>query len=104
MFWEITERIRNETELDQYRLRLEELVAERTQALDQAQRDVEAVTAVAALAVELRDPYTAGHQRRVAQLSHRIAVELELDDVTADRVRIAGKLHDIGKLSIPPRF
>jgi PAS domain S-box-containing protein len=101
MFWDITERVRNETELDQYRLRLEELVAERTQALDQAQRDVEAVTAVAALAVELRDPYTAGHQRRVAQLSHSIALELKLDDTTAERVRIAGKLHDIGKLSIP---
>ncbi len=101
MFWDITERVRNQTELDQYRHRLEELVAERTRALDQAQRDVEAITAVAALAVELRDPYTAGHQRRVAQLSYRIALELKLDEMTAERVRIAGKLHDIGKLSIP---
>jgi len=101
MFIDVTERIRNEEELDQYRHRLEELVAERTRELDQAHRDVEAITSVAASAVELRDPYTAGHQRRVAQLARAIAVQLELPDETCEHIRIAALLHDIGKLSVP---
>ena len=101
MFEDVTVRSNNEEELDRYRHRLEELVAQRTRALDQAHRDVEAITAVAARAVELRDPYTAGHQRRVAQLAQTVALEMGLGEEAADHIRIAGKLHDIGKLSIP---
>ena len=101
MFWDVTQRVHDEQELDQYRHHLEELIAERTRALDQAHHDVEAITLIAARAVELRDPYTAGHQRRVAQLAHRIALEHGLSERDADRIRIAAKLHDIGKLSIP---
>lgn len=101
MFWDIADRVRNETELAQHRDHLEELVAQRTQALEQAQRDVDAVTIAAARAVELRDPYTAGHQRRVAELSYRIALELGLGEEVAGHVRVAGLTHDIGKLSIP---
>ena len=50
---------------------------------------------------EARDPYTAGHQRRVTQLACAVARELGL---SADRVaglRVMGLLHDIGKISIP---
>jgi PAS domain S-box-containing protein/putative nucleotidyltransferase with HDIG domain len=51
--------------------------------------------------IEVRDPYTRGHQERVAQLSKAIAVEMGLgaDDVAA--VEMAALVHDIGKLSIP---
>jgi PAS domain S-box-containing protein len=51
--------------------------------------------------IEKRDPYTAGHQRRVADLARAIGQEM---GITADRVeglRIAGIIHDIGKVSIP---
>ncbi len=101
VFIDVAERVRNEEELDQHRNHLEQLVAERTGELDQAHRDVEAITAVAARAVELRDPYTAGHQRRVAQLAYRVSLELGLGEDAAEHVRIAALLHDIGKISIP---
>jgi len=54
-----------------------------------------------AMIVEMRDPYTAGHQRRVAQLACSIA---EVMDLPADRVtglRLAGIIHDIGKVRVP---
>lgn len=50
---------------------------------------------------ETRDPYTAGHQRQVSRLAHAMANEMQLDESTCDSIRIAGILHDIGKLSIP---
>jgi PAS domain S-box-containing protein/putative nucleotidyltransferase with HDIG domain len=54
-----------------------------------------------AFTVETRDPYTAGHQRRVADLAHSIAKEMGLPDEQVDGVRMAGVIHDIGKISIP---
>lgn len=54
-----------------------------------------------AIISETRDPYTAGHQRQVSKLAHAIAEELNLDKNTCESIRIAGILHDIGKLSIP---
>ncbi len=60
-------------------------------------------SAIAALAatVEQRDPYTAGHQRRVAELAAAIGRELGLDDDRLEGLRIAGTIHDIGKIYIP---
>jgi len=58
------------------------------------------VRAMAAL-VETRDPYTAGHQRRVSDLARKIATEMGLSTDRIDGIRTAGTIHDIGKLSIP---
>ncbi len=52
-------------------------------------------------AVEIRDPYTAGHQLRVAKLSYEIASEMNLNKMQLDAIRIAAILHDIGKIYIP---
>ena len=52
-------------------------------------------------AVEIRDPYTAGHQLRVAKLSYEIASEMKLNKMQLDAIRIAAILHDIGKIYIP---
>jgi PAS domain S-box-containing protein/putative nucleotidyltransferase with HDIG domain len=52
-------------------------------------------------AVEARDPYTAGHQSRVAELARSIATEMGLSQDKIEAVRMAGPIHDIGKLSIP---
>jgi putative nucleotidyltransferase with HDIG domain len=49
----------------------------------------------------MRDPYTAGHQRRVAKLASDIAVEMGLSEERVDNVKIAGVIHDIGKLYVP---
>ncbi len=51
--------------------------------------------------VELRDPYTAGHQERVASLACAIAVELGGCDDLIPGLRVAGLLHDVGKVAVP---
>lgn len=58
------------------------------------------VEAVARL-VELRDPYTAGHQRRVAQLASAIGTEMGLPERKIEGLRVIGFLHDIGKIAVP---
>lgn len=51
--------------------------------------------------VEYRDPYTAGHQRRVADLARAIATELSLPQHNIEGLRMAGVIHDLGKISVP---
>ena len=51
--------------------------------------------------VESRDPYTAGHQRRVTQLATAIAGELALSKEKIDLIRMGSLIHDIGKIYIP---
>ena len=51
--------------------------------------------------VEIKDPYTAGHQRRVADLARRIAKDLGLSPDRIDGIRIAGIIHDVGKMHVP---
>lgn len=60
----------------------------------------ETVTALS-LAVEKRDPYTAGHQERVTQLAVAIARELELAPKIISGVNMAAIIHDIGKVYVP---
>jgi len=76
---------------------LEKSVASLRQTLD------ETVNALAATA-EKRDPYTAGHQQRVAALACAIARELSLSDDQVEGVHMAGTLHDIGKIYVPAEF
>ncbi len=52
-------------------------------------------------AVEMKDPYTAGHQLRSADLAMAIAMEMGLAQEKIDGIHMAGSIHDIGKLSIP---
>ena len=54
-----------------------------------------------AMIVEMRDPYTAGHQRRVAQLACAIAEEMGLSPDRVTGLRLAGLIHDIGKVRVP---
>ena len=51
--------------------------------------------------VESRDPYTSGHQKRVSDLSRAIASELGMSPSRVEEIRIAGAVHDLGKVSIP---
>ena len=53
------------------------------------------------LSLETRDPYTSGHQKRVALIAKTIALELELPADTIEAIYIAGSMHDIGKISVP---
>jgi PAS domain S-box-containing protein len=53
------------------------------------------------MTTETRDPYTAGHQRRVTELAVAIAHKMNLDPTVIAGTRVAGLMHDIGKLAIP---
>jgi PAS domain S-box-containing protein/putative nucleotidyltransferase with HDIG domain len=51
--------------------------------------------------LEIRDPHSAGHQRRVSILATAIAIEMGLPEEQVERIRIASLVHDIGKIHIP---
>lgn len=92
--------VRVDTHLEMARLRhgLECLVAERTAELKANM--LKFVTAIAST-VEMRDPYTAGHQRRTAHLAAAIAKELGLGSDLIEGLSLAGVVHDIGKIKVP---
>jgi putative two-component system response regulator len=81
-----------------YRENLEQMVAERTSQLKEA---LDGTIQAIASTVEIRDPYTAGHQLRVAGLTFAIAKEMGLSEDQAEGVRVAGTIHDLGKISVP---
>jgi putative nucleotidyltransferase with HDIG domain len=55
-------------------------------------------------ALEVRDPYTRGHARRVERHAHRIALALRCSDDDIFDVRLAASLHDVGKIKVPDRI
>jgi PAS domain S-box-containing protein/putative nucleotidyltransferase with HDIG domain len=71
------------------------------QMLDRLNKAVSATVQVMASAVEVRDPYTSGHQVRTADLARAISREMRLSPDQRDAVRMAASIHDIGKLSVP---
>ncbi|MBU4478572.1 MAG: HD-GYP domain-containing protein [Candidatus Omnitrophica bacterium] len=80
---------------------LENKKAELQQSIDRLKRILlESVDALAS-AAEKRDPYTAGHQQRVAALACEIAKELGFSEEQIEGIKIAGVLHDIGKIYVP---
>jgi putative nucleotidyltransferase with HDIG domain len=70
-------------------------------ALERVQRNLDGATLAVAKALEVRDPYTAGHQRRVTSLACAIAREMHLSEDRIEVVRLASSLHDIGKIQVP---
>lgn len=56
---------------------------------------------VISMMLETRDPYTGGHQRRVSRLARSIAQVMGLTKDVIDSIRMAGTIHDIGKMSVP---
>ena len=83
-------------------------ISEKKRADEQIQRHVKqlemALTSTVEVAMtlsELRDPYTAGHERRVAQIAAALGAELGFDENRQEGLRAAGHLHDVGKITIP---
>jgi len=87
IFRDIRGRKKSETEIRESWVRLQKALAGTVQAMG--------------LTIEMRDPYTAGHQRRVSKLSCVIAEDLGLDASRIEGVRMAGDIHDIGKIYVP---
>ena len=71
------------------------------QTLARLRRVTGSVIDVIVMAVETRDPYTAGHQKGVADLARSIASELGLPIEQVEGIRMAATIHDLGKISIP---
>jgi putative nucleotidyltransferase with HDIG domain/PAS domain S-box-containing protein len=68
---------------------------------EQLRRTVEGAVLAMSHVVETRDPYTAGHERRVAELATAIAVEMGLEGEDLTALRLGGLIHDIGKIAVP---
>jgi putative two-component system response regulator len=71
------------------------------QSYVKSRRTLEEIVHALASAVEMKDPYTAGHQRRVTQLACAIAREMGLSEERIEGLRIAAAIHDIGKINVP---
>jgi HD-GYP domain-containing protein (c-di-GMP phosphodiesterase class II) len=84
---EITERKRAEEELQRTLEKLRKTLGSTIQAM--------------AVTVETKDPYTAGHQRRVTDLARAIATEMGLSKERTEGIRMAAVIHDIGKITVP---
>jgi PAS domain S-box-containing protein/putative nucleotidyltransferase with HDIG domain len=84
---EITERKRAEETLRQNEARLRQSMREAINSLSSA--------------IEMRDPYTAGHQAQVTKLAVAIGQEIGLAEESIEALQISGMVHDIGKLGIP---
>jgi PAS domain S-box-containing protein len=84
---DVTERKQAEEALDKSFAKLRDALGATVQAI--------------AVTVETRDPYTAGHQRRVADLARSIATEIGLTADQSDGIHMAGIIHDLGKISVP---
>ena len=69
--------------------------------LENLRKSFGATIQVMVSAIEMRDPYTSGHQLRVANLACDIAKEMGFSPDKIEGVQMAGSIHDIGKLSIP---
>jgi PAS domain S-box-containing protein len=81
--------------------RLKAAEREALEAAARLRRAVEGTVAAMGALVETRDPYTAGHERRVTQLAVALATELGLDAAAIETLRLAGEVHDIGKVAVP---
>ena len=87
-----------QSRLQEQNTRLEQTVRQQTIELKEM---LDAAIHSMALMAEVRDPYTAGHQQRVARLACAIARKMGLSDHIIEGIHIAGILHDVGKIRVP---
>lgn len=85
-------------EMALHKHKLEKMLKEKEEKL---RRNLEDTINALSLAVEMRDPYTSGHQKRVTCLACAIAEELDLPKKQIEGIRMAGTVHDIGKILVP---
>lgn len=86
------------------RIRVQEALLakeERIQSIDALLQSMEKTVQVLAAMIEIRSPYTAGHQRRVAQLVSDIAQEMGLSEFEIHGMYLAATIHDVGDIQIP---
>ncbi len=76
-------------------------ITHQKESMEKLRRTLGATVHAIAVTVETRDPYTAGHQRGVADLARSIATEMGLSSDRVDGIRMAAIVHDLGKISVP---
>ncbi len=79
----------------------ESLYKELKKSTDKIKTNIEGTIHAMAMTVEMRDPYTAGHQRQVADLASAIAEKMDIPKEQIDSIHLAGTIHDIGKMQVP---
>jgi PAS domain S-box-containing protein/putative nucleotidyltransferase with HDIG domain len=77
------------------------LLDERARNLERIAGSLSSMITVVSRVVEARDPYTAGHERRVSELAVRIAAEMGMSAQQTEDIRTAALVHDVGKVSVP---
>lgn len=98
LYYLITSQLSNQEKEIARRKEVEQLVGASSQKLYQS---LESTISAIASTIERRDPYTAGHQKRVAQLSSAIGQELGLPDSRIHGLQLAASVHDLGIINIP---
>jgi putative nucleotidyltransferase with HDIG domain len=92
-------------ELIELNKKLEKKVERRTQQIEerelQLKEALEGIIQAVASTLEIRDPYTAGHQKRVAGLACAIAEKMGIPADRLEGLRLAGVIHDLGKIYVP---
>ena len=76
-------------------------ITEQKKSVGRTKKSLESIIQALAMTVETRDPYTAGHQRRVADLARAIATEMNLPADQIEGIWMASVIHDLGKIVIP---
>jgi len=76
-------------------------ITERKHAEEKLRKNLIGTIKAISLTVETRDHYTAGHQKRASNLARTIAQEMGLSNDTVDTIRMAGIIHDLGKIAVP---
>ena len=95
------ELIKLNDQLKQDIVRRKSAEAEVQSTLDKLRSAMGGIVQAMAMTVERRDPYTAGHQRRVSDLARGVAAEMVLSAHQIDGIRMAGLIHDLGKICVP---
>jgi putative nucleotidyltransferase with HDIG domain len=95
---EIREKI---TELEKVKVKCNQLEKELKQSYKKLKKFMESIAYVITEIVEIRDPYSIGHQQRVSKLAKAIAQEIKLPQDKMEGTRIASLVHDIGKVNLP---
>jgi HD-GYP domain-containing protein (c-di-GMP phosphodiesterase class II) len=80
---------------------LHKIRSELRESQEQTRKTMGAIIQAMSLTIEKRDPYTAGHQRRVAKLCRAIATELGFSWERIQGLRMAAAIHDLGKINVP---
>ncbi len=102
-----TERLANDGSIREYQSIVRDISRQKRnrqrlqETLKMLRTNLNGVIQLVAQLIEKRDPYTAGHQRRVSDLARTIAQEMDLPRTQRDAIRMAGIIHDVGKISVP---